>query len=226
MSSSVTAINADSRPYVPYVAPFAIFMLFTEMGRWLPEWAPWLYAVKTILAGGLILYWRESFAQDLRPRLEAIQAIEAVACGILVLAIWILADGYLFKLDVKNGFAPHAMGSEMAAVNALLGIRLLGSSFVVPIMEELFWRSFLMRWLIKPDFKAVPLGAFTWFSFLATALLFGLEHNRIVSGIVAGLIYGLLLVRQRNLKGVILAHMVTNLGLAIHVITTGSWQFW
>ncbi|MEE4601344.1 MAG: hypothetical protein V2J65_08675 [Desulfobacteraceae bacterium] len=58
------------------------------------------------------------------------------------------------------------------------------------------------------------------------AILFGLEHHRVVVGIAVGLLYNLLLIRQKKLKGVIMAHAVTNLGLGIYVLLTGSWMFW
>jgi hypothetical protein len=48
----------------------------------------------------------------------------------------------------------------------------------------------------------------------------------VVVGIAVGILFNLLLVGQKNLRGVILAHAVTNLGLGIYVITTGSWMFW
>ena len=83
-----------------------------------------------------------------------------------------------------------------------------------------------MRYLINPDFRSISIGTFTWLSFTGTAILFGLEHHRIIAGVIAGLLYGLLLVHQKNLKGVIIAHGVTNLGLGIYVVTTGSWMFW
>ena len=103
---------------------------------------------------------------------------------------------------------------------------LLGAVIVVPVMEELFWRSFLMRYLINPDFRSVPMGSFTRFSFFTTAVLFGLEHHRVIEGIIAGILYNFLLTRQKKLKGVILAHAVTNFGLGIYVIVTESWMFW
>ncbi len=93
-------------------------------------------------------------------------------------------------------------------------------------MEELFWRSLVMRYLIKSDFRSIPVGSFSWFSFLVTAILFGAEHHRIGAGVVAGLLYGGLLLIQKNLRGVIIAHAITNFGLGVYILTTGSWQFW
>lgn len=143
-----------------------------------------------------------------------------------MLVIWIAPEGYLPQFGQNSGFDPHAFGGSKTAAIGLIAVRLIGAAVIVPVMEELFWRSFLMRYLINPDFRSVPVGAFTWFSFIGVAILFGLEHHRVVVGIIAGLLYGLLLIRQKKLKGVILAHGVTNLGLGIYVLLTGSWMFW
>ena len=61
---------------------------------------------------------------------------------------------------------------------------------------------------------------------VGTAILFGLEHQRVDVGIIVALLYSPLLIRQKKLKGVILAHGVTSLGLGIYVQLTGSWMFW
>ena len=104
--------------------------------------------------------------------------------------------------------------------------RIAGAVLVVPLMEELFWRSFLIRYIIDKNFDSVRMGTFTWASFLITAVLFGFEHNYILAGIMAGVFYNLLLYKTRSLAQCVLAHAVTNLALAIYVVSTGKWQFW
>ncbi len=214
------------QPWLPYVAPFVLFLLLTEPGRYFPSLVPFLYIAKTIIVGALLWFWRKNYATDFSPALSWGELLTALGCGLLVLAIWIVPEGHLFQLEQKTIFDPHALGDSQAVVVSWLGIRLLGAALVVPVMEELFWRSFLMRYLIDPDFRSLPLGAFSWLSFLATAIFFGLEHNRMVVGLVAGLLYGGLLMYQKKLRGVIIAHAVTNLGLGVYVIATGSWWFW
>ncbi len=214
------------KPWFPYVLPFALFLLLTEPARFFPSLSPFLYIVKIILAGALLWRWRCKYAADFSSGLSLREILTAFFCGILVLVIWIVPVEYLFRMEQSSLFDPYALGSSQVAAITWIGVRLLGSSLVVPVMEELFWRSFLMRYLIKPDFRSVPMGTFTWFSFIGTAILFGLEHHQLLAGILAGLLYGLLLVHQKNLKGVILAHGVTNLGLGIYVVVTGNWMFW
>ena len=214
------------KPWLPYVLPFALFLLLTEPARFLPELSPHFYIAKTIIVGALLWFWRHKYIADFSSGLSLSEILTAIFCGLLVLAIWIVPEEYLFQVGEGNAFDPYALGQSQAAAIGLIGVRLIGSSLVVPVMEELFWRSFIMRYLINPDFRSVPMGAFSWFSFLGVAVLFGLEHHRVVVGIIAGLLYGLLLVHQKNIKGVILAHGVTNFGLGIYVVVTANWIFW
>lgn len=214
------------KPWLPYALPFGLFLLLTEPARFFPALIPFLYIAKTFIVGTLLWCWRHKYAADFSSNLSLRELLTAFGCGLLVLIIWILPEEYLFQVGQSSGFDPYALGGSQAAAIGLIGVRLIGSSLVVPVMEELFWRSFLMRYLINPNFRLVPLGAFTWLSFIGVAVLFGLEHHRVFVGIIAGLLYGLLVIHQKKLKGVILAHVVTNLGLGIYILATGNWMFW
>ncbi len=214
------------KTWFPYVCPFVLFLLLTEPVRFFPALSPFLYITKTIVVGALLWCWRHEYAADIRPSLSFSEWVTALCCGLLALVIWIAPDEYLFQFGQNSGFDPYAFGWPGAATKGLIAARLIGAGVVVPVMEELFWRSFLMRYLINPNFRSVPMGAFAWFSFIGVAILFGLEHHRVIVGIVAGVIYNLLLILQKKLRGAILAHGITNLGLGIYVLLTGSWMFW
>jgi uncharacterized protein len=216
----------QKKAWLPYVLPFGLFLLLTEPARFFPSLVPLLYTTKTILVGGLLWFWRDRYKDDFSVGLSKGDWLFAIACGLLVLVIWIAPEHYFYKLGGGAGFDPYTLTDSQNGAIGLIAIRLIGASLLVPVMEELFWRSFLMRYLINPEFRSVSVGTFTWFSFLGVAILFGFEHHRIIVGIIAGLIYGLLLIRQKNLKGVIIAHGVTNLGLGIYVVITGNWMFW
>ncbi len=214
------------KPWLPYVIPFALFLLLTVPIQFFPVLSPFLYITKTIIVGALLWFWRHEYAADISPGLSFCEWLTAFFCGLLALVIWIVPEGHLFQVGQNSGFDPYALSGSKAVAIGLIAVRLIGAAVVVPVMEELFWRSFLMRYLINPDFRSVPVGAFTWFSFMGVAIMFGLEHHRVVVGIIVGLLYNLLLIRQKKLKGAILAHGVTNLGLGIYVLLTGSWMFW
>jgi len=143
--------------------------------------------------------------------------------GLVTFLLWINMDWTL--AGTSAGFNPQLLPS--GPIRLLLTMfRVGGAVLVVPLMEELFWRSFLLRYLINADFESVPLGKFTWGSFLVSSLLFGLEHHLFWAGVLAGALFSALLYRTRSLTQCVLAHTVTNLALAGYVLGTGRWEFW
>jgi hypothetical protein len=125
----------------------------------------------------------------------------------------------------NKGFDPF-LNENTAIRNVLIFFRFFGAALVVPIMEELFWRSFLLRYIINSDFMSVRVGTYTLFSFLVGSGLFGLEHTLVLAGIMAGIAYSLLLYWTKSIYQCVLSHAVTNFVLGIYVLQTGYWQFW
>ena len=108
-----------------------------------------------------------------------------------------------------------------------IAVRVLESAVLVPVLEELFWRGWLMRWAIRSDFESVPLGQYTAVSFWTVAFLFAAEHGPYWEvGLIAGIAYNGWIVRTRNLADCILAHGVTNALLAAYVLVYDKWQYW
>ena len=103
--------------------------------------------------------------------------------------------------------------------------KLVGSAFVIAPVEEVFFRSFLYRWLQKRDFLSIPLARFNLSAFLWMVFLFTLEHDRPLAAALAGAVYGFAAIRW-GLTSAIIAHVTTNLLLALHVIFSGAWAFW
>ena len=134
-------------------------------------------------------------------------------------------DGSFATVGKPAGFNPVAFESGLLRAGMTFS-RLTGAVVVVPVMEELFWRSFLIRYMIKHNFMRVSIGQFTWVSFLLTTFLFDLEHNLYLAGIMAGIAYNLLLYRTKSIFHCIVGHTVTNLALGMYVIYTGQWHFW
>lgn len=208
-----------SHPAVPYVLPFAVFLLLTELARWIPNSLLWMYPLKTIVAGGLLLWFRKTYSE-----IKLTFSLLAIAVGIIVLLLWIPLYGGHLLLSEPQIVNPYELAGSLALPWII--IRMFGSSVVVPVMEELFWRSFLLRYLVNPDFRQVPLGTFTTSALIISAALFGIEHNQWVAGVVAGLLYTLLLYQTKSLFSCIVAHAATNFLLGVHVIATQAWQYW
>ena len=134
---------------------------------------------------------------------------------------------WLFENSITGAAATLAASSfEGQSRLHRAALRLLARS-LVPILEELFWRGWMMRWLIDNDFLKVPLGKYVPFAFWIVAMLFASEHGPYWEvGLAAGIVYNWWIVRTRNLADCILAHGVTNAVLAGYVLVTGQWQYW
>lgn len=103
---------------------------------------------------------------------------------------------------------------------------MLGSTITVPLAEELAFRGYLMRKLVRRNFESVPLTHFTWLSFAASSILFGLLHDRWFAGTIAGMAYALAVYRRGQLGDAIVAHATTNALIATWVIAGGNWSLW
>jgi len=186
----------------------------------------YLYPVKALTIGYLLYRFKGQYHELMVKDLSNLPAtLTAVGGGLLVFALWIKLDWVIAIAIVPQGFNPTLLMERNSQV-VMTFFRIAGSVLVVPLMEELFWRSFLIRFIIDKNFDTVRLGTFTWASFLVTAILFGLEHNYILAGIMAGMMYNLILYKTRSLAQCVLSHTVTNLALAIYVVATGKWHFW
>ena len=108
----------------------------------------------------------------------------------------------------------------------LVLMRWVGAALMVPIMEELFWRSFLMRWVDQVDFLKVDPRSVTLKAVLLSTAVFTLAHTQWLAAIVAGLAYAWLYRRSGSLWSPIIAHAVTNGILGVWVVVLSRWQFW
>ena len=221
-------------PFVVYLSFLAILQVIPSMtaasrtqNHWTTYIDLWLYPLKTVAVLGLLIYFWPQY-QELKDKIinGYREAILTIAVGLLVYAAWVRMDwSWAMQGDgTAQGYDPFRTGIGTGI--ALTAIRLFGASIVVPIMEELFWRSFLIRYLISSKFESLALGTFTVFSFTATVVLFGLEHDLWLAGIMAGIAYTGLLYYTKRLWPCIVAHAVTNFALGIHVLVTHQWRWW
>ncbi len=157
-----------------------------------------------------------------------------VLLGVAVFAMWVAPDVLFPNYRSHWLFQNPIMGSLGSSISdqgrqdtVILWFRSLRAVILVPILEELFWRAWLMRWLINSDFQKVQLGTYAASSFWITALLFASEHGPYWEvGLLAGIVYNWWMVRTKSLGDCILAHAVTNACLCAFVVVTGKWEYW
>lgn len=200
-------------------APFAVFIAFLAAPSFFPIDSPWLAVARGIAVAALLALFWPRYTELRHQHSPAKEWLLAVVVGLAVFAAWIHLDHPWIAFPSGPGFDPRGDW-------VLAGLRLAALALVVPLMEELFWRSFLLRWIDARDFLALDPRRASWRAFAISSALFALEHSLWFAGLLAGLAYGWLYIRSGNLWIPILSHAITNGTLGLWILATGNWRFW
>ena len=217
-----------------YIAPFALYLIFSQLLLQVPQYYSMLYPAAVVITAiaTFVLLRNKNIIRihvNVGPGLIA---------GVVGIALWIGISGLQLE-QVLGGFLPEWLQPEdRAAFNPFTAIdgrpaqwtfitmRMLGLAVLVPVIEEVFWRGFLMRWIINPDWEKQPIGQFTPASFLWITLLFTLAHPEWFAAAIYCMLINLLLYWKKDLWNCVVAHATSNLLLGIYVLYFETWELW
>ena len=234
------------RPMLPYFAPFMTYLLVMALEQFVDNVQYKLHFQALRSIGALLvalLFWRHY------PPFGKLHLGKCIFFGVVVAYGWVMihrlvagqwVDGewvrerlswYIQPLgadaDPEDYFDPAQVYGTGLYYWLYLIARIGGASTTVAIIEEIFWRAFLLRALIDwDDFENVPLGKFTWKSFLICSVLSAGEHPQWEVGILCWMVYNGLFYWTRSILCLIVTHGITNFVLYVHVVATKDWVFW
>ena len=220
-------------PHAPYVLPFFTFLVLMGAGNQFGhKYLHYAYAVR--IFGSLavaIVFWKYYPPLGKAHWIPSIVVGLAVACGWVAGHHWFRTQGWYYQpfADAlpENFYDPRAYVGRGIGLWLFLTVRIGGAATVVPIVEEIFWRAFILRMLIDwDDFESVPLGRFTWMSFIVCSLMSALEHPQWGVGILCWVVYNLLFYWKKSLLCLMVTHGITNLALYVYVFIERDWVFW
>ncbi len=218
-----------------YIGPFFLFLaflLFSEVvgkldafsGHWVITSSKyWVFPLQSVVCGVFLWRWR---------RLITLGPWRGMAlawlAGVLSLMVWIAPQLWLGAAPRLDGFNPAFFGEDGAHYWLNVIVRMLRMVIIVPLVEEIFWRGFLLRFFIREEFQQVPFGTFTWKSFAIVSVAFCFEHQMAdwAGALVTSVLYNLVAYRTRSLAACVVAHAVTNFCLGIYILRTGQFGFW
>ena len=213
-----------AKPATARVAPFAVFLALTVcQGRFGAASACWFYFAKTVV--GVWLIWEmRPFVSEMRWAVSR----EAILAGVGIFAVWVGLDPFYpkFVTSGATGNPGDSFGEGSALAWFFIAVHVLGMTFVVPPLEEVFYRSFLYRCIARQDFLSVRLNQFLPLPFFATIAVFGFSHNEWLAGILCGAAFQWLVLRKNRLGDAMTAHAITNFLLGAWIVWKGAWHFW
>src|SRR5438045_2128610 len=224
---------ANGRKLLAYTLPIVTFSFLLgavsvlhKIGNniWFTSAEYWIYPVQTILCGALLIRFYREYRFLSPSRVGFI-----MVTGVLVFLLWISPQQFLGLPPRTIGFNPASIfGNQSPLYWPTIILRFLRLVVIVPFVEEIFWRGFLLRYFIREQFDDVPFGTFSWPSFLIVTILFGLSHSMAdwPAALLTGAVYNAVAYRTKSLSSCILTHAITNLLLGIWIMQTKQWGFW
>lgn len=220
---------------IPYAAPyFAYVALSSVLHNKLPKEI--IYIMKLVIVPGLLIWAWKWYVPLTGPKNKWISCLWGIVFGIIGLVVWCVL------------YAPFTNPGDGAPWSDLgFTLRLLTAGFVVPVFEELFMRGFVFRVALQWDllrrqktpnafsaaldeasiFDVAP-GQWTVYAIVISTIIFTVGH--LVAEWPAAIAYGLLMaflwIFRKDLISCIVAHGVTNIGLALYVYYFGHWELW
>lgn len=246
--------TSERDPYWAHIAPFAAFMLVLSVPDLLSSLGLavggdlakpagvtrqlWLYPLQTAICLSLLSFYRRSY-----PWRPVRGILWGVLGGVIGIGLWLL-PGFLFQrfqvafpfsdslgfVDRSGGFNPLEQLKDSPAAAAWFWLtRLLRLIVIVPIIEEIFWRSFLMRFLAdsKREFYQSPFGQNSTIGLLVVTGMFVAAHQP--ADYFGATCYGLLAywltVNTKSLTSVIVMHATANALLAVYAVAFHQWGY-
>jgi uncharacterized protein len=210
--------------------PFVVFIVALAMrgaadGHIDTRWLYLLQAGASALALAFLWHHYSELRADRRAAVRPAQWLMSIGVGLVVFVLWIvLTEPWMRVGEPVAAFVPAGVDGSLQW--GLIVLRGLGAVLVVPLIEELFWRSFLMRWIDNRDFLSHAPHRTSLYALLASSAVFALGHDLWLAGLLAGLAFGALYRYTGRIWHAVVAHAVANLALAVWVVQQRAWGFW
>jgi CAAX prenyl protease-like protein len=223
----------QSESLLAYVLPMVVFVLLLGVislvkqpeaqSLWQTSPEFWIYPLQTLLCAALLVFFRRDYAFG-PPR----QIFLALGIGLLAFLLWIAPQQFIHFAARRTGFNPEVFAPDPLVYWLTLTLRFVRLVVIVPLVEEIFWRGFLLRFLISEKFQSVPFGSFSWLSFTVVTFAFAFSHALVdwPAALVTGALYNMVAYRTRSLSSCVLTHGLTNLALGLWIVATKQWGFW
>jgi exosortase E/protease (VPEID-CTERM system) len=215
------AATADGEGVHPAAAAYLVPLLGAlgtalVTGIWSEGSLDLWYGARIAVALVVLLLVRQSL-----PRPSLSWSWVPVLLAVAACAIWIPWAG-----GDGRGLAEGLTRMGPAGRWAWIATRVAGSCLVIPLVEELAFRGFLLPWLVSPDFESVSPRMWTWPAVLLSSLAFGTLHQQWLVGTAAGLVFAAARLYRGRLGDAVLAHALCNAGVAAAVLLGGRWDLW
>lgn len=229
------AVITNRQLILPYAAPYLAYVgIAALLADYLSSEAN--YLLRLVVVSALLCWAWRWYCPLTGPRSIWGSVLVGTGAGLVGLILWVALLSPFVEAGVEPAWSPQAFA-----------LRLLSAGLLVPVFEELMMRGYLFRlawqWdqarrngdknplhlaLDHSSINTVAPGSWSWAAVGLSTLAFASGHTLVEwpAAVAYGLLMALLWIRRQDLLTCIVAHAVTNVGLAGYVMVSGQWQYW
>lgn len=198
-------------PIAAQILPFVVFMASALVAQTFSNVPGMLYPWRFLAMAVVLLFFARHYLA-LPWRLDLTSIIAGAGVGVL----W-LATAPAPAEPSELALALSGFGS----VGMLIWVfcRVAGTTFLVPLIEEMFFRGYLM--------DSIAGSGSRWRVLVAIAIssvLFGVLHDRWLAAALSGVVFALLRLRSGRMTDAVLAHAVANGIIAAAAVLQSDWS--
>lgn len=248
--AAVSPVSLRTNPWVVFLAPFVVFMAMNSLEPTAPapvaqdvaaieayRQYPLYYAAKTALTVAAVVFVWPGYRALMPIRFGLLATFVGIVGAVLWIVLWTIdLESMLGIRDLagklglgmrRSAFNPFEQLASPGQAWAFMALRLFGLALVVPLIEEMFYRGFVMRFVIDRDWPNVPFGKVTPAAAAAAILLPVATHPEMFAAVIWFGLMVLLYAKTKNVWDCVVAHVTTNGLLGLYVITSenpAAWQ--
>jgi CAAX prenyl protease-like protein len=250
---SVSTIMNDSpepslKTTLAFILPFVAFLVISQFApsfsadaEILPDelhpatWYIFLVGLQVVVASCLLIYFSRIYRQHFPLRFTG----WSVVVGVVGFFVWVAIcechierniyqwTGLESWAETRPAFNPFENIPDQRTRILFLAMRFTLLALLVPILEELFLRGWLVRWFQNPDWESIPLKSIQGWCLLVPSVYGVLTHP--AEAVAAFVWFGLvtwLMRKTGNLWDCVIAHAITNLILGLYILQFEAWHLW
>lgn len=220
--SRPTVAPADVIDSLHLIVPLMIYLAMSITVQMVTGFFNWLYPIPVVITG-LYVVWKWPVYKLCLNQFGLLAMVVGAAVGIFWFN-WIPID---VNYNDKVNFI-FSQTSEWVFTGWLV-FRMLGAIIVVPFIEELAFRGYLLDSLGKffgENFSALSQRQRLFMSVAGSSVIFGLFHNDMIAATIEGAAYALVKLKTGRLSDAIACHATANAVLAAYVLHNNYWNYW
>lgn len=241
-------------PFATFMAVAIVFQFLADFGLKLDNLAqPWyrrrpeylMMLVQMCVCFPLLFYWRRQYHWN-------INSGWILGClgGVIGIALWILPTHLYTSFDLGNsyekeapwfyeylGLAERAEGFDAGVFTKdsvkywiAIVLRFVRAVILVSLVEEIFWRGFLMKFVMKKsaDYSKIAFGEHSWRSYFIVTFFFTMVHQPVdwLGAIIFGTIMYFVAIKTKSLFACFLMHFVANFLLGCYALQYSKFGLW